>query len=426
VAHAGRIGVGARLDMTLEPQEIVSGKNLAAKSSEVDFAIVLSRVIASIENDPAQLRSAVYELARIKLQTELSINVSEKRDLARALESAIERVETVSSKHDRLKVLQSLERLTNRSEVDACEVTIEGREPAPTIKQLPSFLTRAIDGTRKVESSWHWMGAAPLVRAAVVAVLGIVLCMVLDRHFGVFGRQSAPPLASLVQKIERPERKPVIQASADGVQTPITTPSTQSLEFPLPSVYGIYAVSGGQLHELEPLVGRVPDQRIFMSTPVKTPSRTVLPDGRAMFIIYRRDAANSAPERVSVRVIAKVLRAMKFNAGQASTTNVQDTWTIRNISYDFRVAPLGEGSEMLIIRPESEDFVFPAGRYGLVIKGQAYDFTIAGTITEPAQCLEGIKAENGTFYSECRRSARGAAIIRPKGPQSVTGQTGLM
>jgi len=73
--------------MTSEPQEIVSGKSLAAKSSEVDFAIVLSRVIASIENDPAQLRSAVYELARIKLRTELSINVSEKRDLALALES---------------------------------------------------------------------------------------------------------------------------------------------------------------------------------------------------------------------------------------------------------------------------------------------------------------------------------------------------
>jgi hypothetical protein len=396
------------MDMTSEPQEIVSGKSLAAKSSEVDFAIVLSRVIASIENDPAQLRSAVYELARIKLQTELSINVSEKRDLALALESAIERVETVSSKHDHVKVLQSLDRFTNRSEVDAYEVTIEGREAAPISKHLPSFLTRAVDGSRKVESSSHWMGTAPLVRAAVVAVLGIVLCTVLDRQFGVFGRQPPQPLASVVHKVERPETKPVIQASADGVQTPITTPSTQSLGFPLPSVYGIYAVSGGQLHELEPLVGRVPDQRVFMSTPVKSPSRTVLPDGRAVFIIYRRDAANGAPERVSVRVIAKVLRAMTFStARQASMTNVQDTWTIRNISYDFRVAPLGEGSEMLMIRPESEDFVFPAGRYGLVIKGQAYDFTIAGPITEPAQCLEGIKAENGTFYSECRRPPEG-------------------
>src|SRR6516165_3616671 len=402
------LGRRTRLEMASEPQEIVGEKNLAAKSSKLDFAIVLSRVIASIENDPAQLRSAVYELARIKLQTELSINVSEKRDLALALESAIERVETVSSKHDRVKVLQSLERLTNRSEIAACEVTIEGREPAPIIKHLPSFLTRAVDGSRKVESSWHWMGAAPLVRAAVVAVFGIVLCTLLDRHFGVFGRQSPQPFASLVHKVEIPEAKPVLQASADGVQTPITTPSTQSLGFPLPSVYGIYAVSAGQLHELEPLVGRVPDQRVFMSTPVKTASRTVLPDGRAVFIIYRRDAANSAPERVSVRVIAKVLRAMTFNtAGHPSTMNVQDTWTIRNISYDFRVAPLGEGSEMLMIKPENEDFVFPAGRYGLVIKGQAYDFTVAGPITEAAQCLEGVKAENGTFYSECRRPHEG-------------------
>jgi hypothetical protein len=144
-----------------------------------------------------------------------------------------------------------------------------------------------------------------------------------------------------------------------------------------------------------------------MSTPVKMASRTMLPDGRAVFIIYRRDAANNAPERVSVRVIAKVLRAMTFNAAQASTTNVQDTWTIRNISYDFRVAPLGEGSEMLMIKPDNEDFVFPAGRYGLVIKGQAYDFTVAGPITEAAQCLEGITAENGTFYSECRRPYEG-------------------
>src|SRR6266705_1646633 len=124
--------------MISEPQEIVSGKTLSAKSSEIDFAIVLSRVIGSIENDPAQLRNAVYELARIKLQTELSqreapINVSEKGDLALALESAIDRVETVYSKHDHLRVLQSLDQLTNSSEVDASEI-IEGRKSALIIR----------------------------------------------------------------------------------------------------------------------------------------------------------------------------------------------------------------------------------------------------------------------------------------------------
>ena len=84
--------------------------------------------------------------------------------------------------------------------------------------------------------------------------------------------------------------------------------------------------------------------------------------------------------------------------------NIEDSWTIRNVSYDFRVAPVSENSEMLLIRPENPDFVFPAGRYGLVIKGQAYDFTVAGPITETAQCLEGVEASNGTFYSECRQS----------------------
>src|SRR6516162_2249073 len=404
--------------MTLEPQEIVSGKDLSAKLSEIEFAIVLSRVIGSIENDPAQLRNAVYELARIKLRTELSqgeapINVSEKGDLALALESAIDRVETVYSKHDHLRVLQSLDRLTNSSEVDASEITIKGRKsaltiwpPSPHATHLPSFSSGVVGDCRKAKPSWHWMGSAPLARAAVVAILAVLLCAVLYRQFGFFGRQAPQPFAS-VHKLERPQAKPVVQASADDLQLPTTTPP-QPLGFSLPTVYGIYAVSGGQLFKLEPLVGRVPDQRIFMSTPVKMASRTVLPDGRVVFIIYRRDAANSAPERVSVRVIAKVLRAMTFNtAGHASTTNVQDTWTIRNISYDFRVAPLGEGSEMIMIKPENEDFVFPAGRYGLVIKGQAYDFTVAGPITEAAQCLEGVKAENGTFYSECRRPQEG-------------------
>src|SRR5262245_34109804 len=161
--------------MISEPQEIVSGKNLSAKSSEIDFAIVLSRVIGSIENDPAQLRNAVYELARIK-----------KGDLALALESAIDRVETVYSKHDHLRRLQSLDRLTNGSEVDASEITIEGpksaliiRPSSPNTTHLPSFSTGVVGDWRKAKPSWHWMGAAPLARAAVVAILAVLLCAVL-------------------------------------------------------------------------------------------------------------------------------------------------------------------------------------------------------------------------------------------------------
>ena len=81
---------------------------------------------------------------------------------------------------------------------------------------------------------------------------------------------------------------------------------------------------------------------------------------------------------------------------------VNDSWTIRSISHDFRVAPVPENPEMLMIRPENSEFVLSPGRYGLVLKGQAYDFTIAGNVIDSAHCLERVEAANGTFYSECK------------------------
>ena len=402
--------------MTPEPQEIGSGKDLATRSPEVDFAVVLSRVIGSLEDDPAQLRNAVYELARIKLRREAwrrnpAINFLEARRLTLALESAIERVETIYSKHDELRALQSLYRLIESSEIGASEVMMEPREPLLIINQAPAqtadadhrpvVLTRAKGTSLNAERSLHWPGAAPLLRGAMVAIFAAALCVVLSQ-FGLLGNQALQTAVPTVQKNASPEPKPVVQTPGQALQSPATT-LPQSSPFPLPTVYGVYAVNGGQLHELEALAGRVPDQRVFMSFPIRTPSRTVLPDGQTVFVVYRRDVASSAPERVTVRVIAKIMRAMTFStAGQASMEEMGDTWTIRNVSYELRVAPLSESSEMLIIRPENVDFVFPAGRYGLVIKGQAYDFTVAGPITEAAQCLEGVKASNGTFYSECR------------------------
>src|SRR6202045_812994 len=210
---------------------------------------------------------------------------------------------------------------------------------------------------------------------------------------------------------EATSRRPLLVAAAspDFVQQSspegrITIKAAQSEQpsWPLPSVYGVYAVSGGQLIELEPLVGRVPD-KVFMTSPISTPSRTRLADGRIGFIVFRRDVANSPPDRIAVRVIAKIKQSLKFaHNGKAETARLDDVWTVRNISYDFRVAPIRENSEMLLLRPESPEFEFAPGRYALVVKGQAYDFTVAGEITETAQCLERTEAANGTFYSECR------------------------
>jgi len=72
--------------------------------------------------------------------------------------------------------------------------------------------------------------------------------------------------------------------------------------------------SDGALSELSLLPERVPDKRIAMSTPVSQASLTSIPDGKAKFILYRRDLAGNAPERVDVRVVARVVRALVFDA----------------------------------------------------------------------------------------------------------------
>jgi hypothetical protein len=207
--------------MTLQPQEIGSGKNFAARPLEVEFAVVLSRVIESIEDEPAPLvRDAVYELARIKLRREAwqknpAINLSEVRRLMLALESAIEGVETVYSKRDELRVLQSLDRLIESSKIGRSEVMIEPREPLLIINQGPTtadadhppvFSARAKDTSLKVERLLHWRGAAPLLRGAMVAIIALALCAVFSQ-FGSLGRQAPLSLSS------QPESAPTIRAA---------------------------------------------------------------------------------------------------------------------------------------------------------------------------------------------------------------------
>ena len=139
-----------------------------------------------------------------------------------------------------------------------------------------------------------------------------------------------------------------------------------------------------------------------MSTPISKPSHTILRDSHVKFVVFRRDLAALAPERVDVRVVAKVMRALTFDAkGKPNFTKVDDAWNIRNIFHEFRVQPIPGNPEMLLMQAEKVGFELLPGRYVLVLKNQGYDFTIPGEIKDPAQCLERTEAANGTFYSDC-------------------------
>jgi hypothetical protein len=69
-------------------------------SLEVEFALVIARMIDSLKNNPEDVRHAIYELARYKLQEQLpNANAEEKERTQQALETAIRGVEAFSEQH---------------------------------------------------------------------------------------------------------------------------------------------------------------------------------------------------------------------------------------------------------------------------------------------------------------------------------------
>jgi hypothetical protein len=152
------------------------------------------------------------------------------------------------------------------------------------------------------------------------------------------------------------------------------------------------------------LPGRAPDPRVAISSIITTPSRTTLPDGRVAFVIYRRDSVSNAADRAEVRLVARIEREASFDKnGKQVVTDVDENWVMRNISIPHRTAPKKDNPEMYEVRSENPDVPLAPGRYALVLKGFAYDFSVAGTITDPRQCLERLVAANGRFYSECKK-----------------------
>ena len=425
-----------------------------------EYISVISQAVDAAEKDPAQLRGLVYDLARLRL-TEQSVtsyaqmgNVELLHHLL-MLEIAINRVEILSRlenkvvaqlendggifhsikesivSHDRASTLDrgptddatSLEHfqhgrslVVNRPSRDvSCETYPPGFlmaaqtwQPAQAQEPIQSWeavrtweLTPTLDlfskrVRRKIRS------ALPFVTASGVALMALAVALTLFDYTNVrilLHRPNAVPDLSIAMN------RPPLQATppAPGNASISRSEASPTPGFQLPTVYGIYAVSDGQPIEIKSLPIAVPDPRIAISGIISTPSVTTIRTGKISFVLFRRDLFFSAPDRVSIRVIARVAREMRFSGNKpAMITNTDGQWAIRDKSYEFRVAPLSDHPEMLLVRPENGEFVLPPGRYALVVKGLGYDFTVAGRITDKAQCLERTETANGTIYSECR------------------------
>lgn len=220
---------------------------------------------------------------------------------------------------------------------------------------------------------------------------------------GLFGKLTLPKLEQLVS-----ETTASIPPAKQPPPLQLASIADHALAFEMPETYGVYAVNDGHLTPLDPLPVRIPDARVSISSPVTKPAPAPLPSGNLQFAVYHRELATNVPEGASVRIVAKVMQATTFVNGKPKATAVEDTWAVRGGSIDFRIAPVAANKEMILIRPADPAFTLSPGRYVLMFRNQAYDFSVVGAITETAHCLERSDLQDRSVYSECRELPDGA------------------
>jgi len=361
----------------------------------VEFALVLSRIIDSVEKDPEQLRATIYELARHKLQEQFSPNsCADTRRLSKSLEIAIQGVEAFHRKKE--------------GTAAALLAPGQGKSPmlghaprydvAPVVQQFPPEIevqiaapANSLTWKRHPRSKTAWRFATVCAIALAVALAAVM--------FNLLGKKENVAVLNQPKSI-LPKAVTPASPSAPSATSP---PQLAEASPALPTSFGIYAASEGKLYQLDLLPGRAPDARVAISSLITTNSRTTLPDGHLTFIVYRRDSATNAADRAEVRLVARIARELSFDKdGKRVTSEVGDNWVIRNISIPYRTAPKKDIPDMYEIRSENPETPLAPGRYALVLKGFAYDFSVAGQVADPRQCLERLVATNGQFYSECK------------------------
>src|ERR1700676_2065854 len=93
--------------MKPEFPEIDQDKMVSPPGQEIEFALILSKMINTVTEDPSQMRLAIYEFARARLKLDASwAEEPERKRLSAALETAIQGVEQFSTRHGDKDLLQ--------------------------------------------------------------------------------------------------------------------------------------------------------------------------------------------------------------------------------------------------------------------------------------------------------------------------------
>lgn len=358
-------------------------------STEVQFAVMLARMIDTVNSSAGDMRQAIYDLARYKLQEQFThADVKEMKRAQQALESAIRGVEEFSASQ---KPSLPPPPVADHSPPPVQYLpSPETATPAPPPRPPLQITPEPSATLRRSSSLW-----SPIQRTAgMLALLGVLLLAFQQRE----------RLASLAQFLPSQSKPVTPQIGSKPAAEPPPAPRVPAKRNQLqPQDYGIYAVGGDKLSELQLLPGRAPDVRVAVSAAINTPSQTALADGHPRFIVFRRDTVSTAADRAEVRVIAKVAREFSADAAGKKPDDSDRTWVIRNVSFPFRSSPVPDSPEMYELHSEDPTLELTPGRYALIIRGQAYDFTVPGEVVDPRHCIERVVLTSGTLYTDCKK-----------------------
>lgn len=412
-----------------------------------DFYSLLEKKIDAIRGDPDQSRQLVYDLARYALKNKIyardpNLTATQVNEQMIALEMAIALVEARATNqfagphkgsklngesdstppHEEARpadnqeydiIRPSARRSAERRALvvlpprnlrrddrfaageyeEDYRVTHSGRELRIAPETVALIQLLANERKSKSRRVLSWLDG--MFRIAVVAVIGLGGYAVWSGRISEFTALVAPTVVS---------EAPVAETVVPPPPAPPPAPPMLLPSVPMPKVYGVYAIHNDRLVGLEQVSTTPVDPRTRNLLQITEPSRTIFDDGRLAFTVYRRDLVASAPVTVPIRIAARIASTMRYGPG-GTLVNVRpdaDTWLIYTAGYDFRVLPVPDNQEMILIRPDDPDLVLPPGRYVLMMNDQPYEFTVAGTITDPRSCVEGIATPRGPVFYVCK------------------------
>lgn len=375
------------------------------------FVRLLSGRIRDLSGDPRQIREIVYELARIKLLEQFTHgDARESRELQEVLERAIREVELSFERSERDALSKAPDSALGVASHPSPPSPPQPVPPSPPVPKPAETGRGSVAPPSPPDQSRRSGILNSLIRSAAILVV-IAGASAAVTYWPRLRTQSLAlwQSATLSKRTSTsPEPHPTVAVTPSSGESVERTPdqpkepvTAAQPSMPLPTTFGVYALSEGQLQELKPVPGKIPDRRVAISAAITTPSATTLTSGDVSFIVFRPDGGVDATG-TEVRVVAKVSRAMGVDAtGKAAMVTAGDTWVIRSMSFPYKVGPVEDQPRMLSLQPEQDGFTLSPGRYVVVVKGMGYDFTVAGTPTDPNQCVERINATNGAFYSPC-------------------------